>query len=76
MTAEPTPFTLRLLAVAEEHRREGIATALLQEMKRVAKERGGWVIMIQADHEDEPAIALYTKLGVREDAAHFDLPVE
>jgi len=73
---ERSEFYVYDLAVAEEHRRQGIATALLMEMKRVAKERGGWVVMIQADHEDEPAVALYTKLGVREDAAHFDLVVD
>ena len=27
----------------------------------------------QANHGDEPAIALYTKLGTREDVMHFDI---
>jgi hypothetical protein len=31
------------------------------------------VIFVQADHVDAPAIALYTKLGVREDVLHFDI---
>lgn len=73
---ERSEFYVYDLAVAEEQRRQGIATALLMEMKTVARERGGWVVMIQADHEDEPAVALYTKLGTREDAVHFDIPVE
>jgi aminoglycoside 3-N-acetyltransferase I len=32
---------------------------------------------VQADTaiEDEPAIALYTKLGACEDVLHFDIPV-
>jgi aminoglycoside 3-N-acetyltransferase I len=30
---------------------------------------------VQADQGDNPAIALYTKLGVREDVLHFDIPV-
>jgi aminoglycoside 3-N-acetyltransferase I len=30
---------------------------------------------VQADHGDDPAIALYTKLGTREDVLHFDIPV-
>jgi len=66
------------LAVAEEHRRKGIATALIQELKKVAAARGAYVIFVQADAgvEDEPAIALYTKLGAREDVLHFDIPVE
>ncbi|GAA0576731.1 hypothetical protein GCM10008997_27030 [Halomonas salifodinae] len=26
-------------------------------------------------HGDDPAIALYTKLGIREDVLHFDIPI-
>ena len=63
------------LAVSEEHRREGIATALIETLRPVAVERGAWVIYVQADYGDEPAIALYTKLGLREDVLHFDIPV-
>ena len=55
------------LAVDENHRRAGVATALIDRLKDIAAERGAWVIYVQADHGDEPAIALYTKLGVRED---------
>jgi len=61
------------LAVAEGHRREGIATALILELKRIAASRGAHVIFVQADYEDAPAIALYSKLGVREDVLHFDI---
>ena len=61
------------LAVAEPHRRRGIATAMVGELQRLATERGAWVTFVQADYGDEPAIALYTKLGVREDVMHFDL---
>lgn len=64
------------LAVAAAHRRRGIATALLVEMKRIAASRGAWVVFIQADAGDEPAIALYEKLGTREDAVHFDIPLD
>jgi aminoglycoside 3-N-acetyltransferase I len=61
------------LAVAEGHRREGIATALISELKHVAISRGAYVIFVQADRGDDPAIALYTKLGAREDVLHFDI---
>ncbi|MEI6331165.1 MAG: AAC(3)-I family aminoglycoside N-acetyltransferase [Pseudanabaena sp.] len=64
------------LAVAAEHRREGIATALIQELKKIAVARGAYVIFVQADIEDDPAIALYTKLGVREDVLHFDIAID
>ena len=65
------------LAVSAEHRRERIATALIEELKKVAVKRRAYVIFFQADRgvEDEPAIALYTKLGVREDVLHFDIAV-
>ena len=63
------------LAVAAAHRREGIATALIQELERIAAARGAYVIFVQADIGDEPAIALYTKLGSREDVLHFDIAV-
>lgn len=66
------------LAVAAAYRREGIATALIEELKKIAAMRGAHVIFVQADTggEDEPAIALYTKLGTREDVLHFDIAVD
>src|SRR5215510_4534623 len=51
------------LAVASAYRRQGIATALIEELQKWAAERGAYVIFVQADLGDEPAIALYTKLG-------------
>ena len=63
------------LAVAASHRRRGIATALIAELQRIAAEHGAWVIFVQADYGDDPAVALYSKLGRREDVMHFDIPV-
>ena len=63
------------LAVLEAYRRQGIATALIEHLKPIAAARGAHVIFVQADHGDDPAIALYTKLGVREDVLHFDIAV-
>ena len=65
------------LAVAAGHRREGVATALIEKLKDISAGRGAYVIFVQADTgiEDEPAIALYTKLGRREDVLHFDIAV-
>lgn len=62
------------LAVAESRRREGIATALIAEVQRIAAAIGAWVIFVQADYGDDPAIALYEKLGTREEVLHFDIP--
>lgn len=63
------------LAVLARHRRQGIATAMIRELKKIAATRGAYVVFVQADAGDEPAIALYTKLGVREDVLHFDMAV-
>jgi aminoglycoside 3-N-acetyltransferase I len=63
------------LAVAEPCRRQGIATALIATLKEIAAARGAYVIFVQADYVDPPAIALYTKLGTREDVLHFDIAV-
>ena len=61
------------LAVATDRRREGIATALIRAIRRLGAEAGAWVIFVQADYGDEPAIALYEKLGTREKVLHFDI---
>jgi aminoglycoside 3-N-acetyltransferase I len=63
------------LAVLEAHRRQGVARALIAELGRIAAARGAWVMYVQADHGDDPAIALYTQLGQREDVMHFDIAV-
>lgn len=62
------------LAVAETHRRRGVATALIGVLQDIAAGRGAWVIFVQADYGDDPAIALYDKLGAREEVLHFDIP--
>lgn len=64
------------LAVAAAHRREGIATALIHELRRLAGIRGAYLVFVQADRGDGPAIALYSKLGTREDVLHFDIAVD
>ena len=66
-------FYIYDLAVDERCRRQGHATALIQELKVSAAKRGIYVIFVQADHGDDAAIALYTKLGLREDVLHFDI---
>lgn len=63
------------LAVAAGYRRRGIATALIAKLQSIAATRGAYVIFVQADLGDDAAIALYSKLGVREDVLHFDIAV-
>jgi aminoglycoside 3-N-acetyltransferase I len=63
------------LAVAKAHRRKGVATSLIENLKPIARDLGAWVIFVQADYIDEPAIKLYTKLGTKEEVLHFDVSV-
>jgi aminoglycoside 3-N-acetyltransferase I len=64
------------LAVAREHRRRGAASALIARLRIIAKARGASGIFVQADLGDEPAIALYAKMGAREDVLHFDIALD
>ena len=63
------------LAVAAAYRRQGIATALILDLKKIAAARGAHVIFVQADIGDAPAVALYRKLGTPETVLHFDIGV-
>ena len=64
------------LAVALPHRRNGIATHLIGALRPIARTLGAYVIFVQADLGDDPAIQLYSKLGIREDVLHFDIEVD
>lgn len=61
------------IAVATPSRRQGVATALIEALRTVAAARGIGVIFVQAEADDEPAVALYGKLGRGQDVMHFDL---
>ncbi|MBW0145145.1 GNAT family N-acetyltransferase [Sphingomicrobium clamense] len=61
------------LAVAADRRRRGIATALIEAAREVARDVGAWTLFLGADQGDEGPIALYSKLGRREDVHHFDI---
>src|SRR5205085_12231362 len=41
------------LAVDEPPRRRGVATAMIEELKRLAADRGICMIFVQADHGDD-----------------------
>ncbi len=64
------------LAVREDWRRRGVATALIEHLRAIGSERGAWVVFVQADYGDDPAIALYEGLGTREEVLHFDIAVK
>jgi ribosomal protein S18 acetylase RimI-like enzyme len=52
-----------LLYVAPEHRRRGIASHLMAQAERWANERGDRQIGLQVFQTNQPALALYEKLG-------------
>lgn len=64
------------LAVRLGYRRRGLATGMIECLRGIAAARGAYVIYVQADYGDDAAIALYTKLGAREDVMHFDISVK
>jgi len=66
------------LAVSLDHRRKGIATKLISNLKEVATEIGAKIIFVQADNEDAEAVALYTKLSssIESDITHFDISID
>ena len=70
---ERSEFYIYDLAVDVSHRRRGVATALIERTRSIAAECGAWVVMVQADAGDGPAIALYRKLGVEERVLHYDI---
>jgi aminoglycoside 3-N-acetyltransferase I len=72
---ERSEYYIYDLAVREASRRRGVATSLIEELRRIAAAKGVYVIFVQADYGDDPAIGLYTKLGIREDVMHFDIAV-
>jgi aminoglycoside 3-N-acetyltransferase I len=63
------------LGVRERHRRKGVATALIEELRAIARSRQAWVIFVQADRGDTAAINLYESLGAPESVYQFDIPV-
>jgi aminoglycoside 3-N-acetyltransferase I len=71
--AERSEIYIYDLAVDNRFRRRGIATALIEEVKRIARKQDAWVIFVQADSPDKPAVALYRKLGNEERVLHFDI---
>lgn len=63
------------LAVDAQYRRRKIATDLIGFLKREMAGTGTWVIYVQADKGDLPAVKLYESLGTREEVLHFDIEI-
>jgi aminoglycoside 3-N-acetyltransferase I len=64
------------LAVDVCYRKQGIATALLQELKIVAGENGISLIFVEAESADEGAVAFYKSLRVEQlSVEHFNIAI-
>lgn len=65
------------LAVDVAFQRYGIATQLFGELKKLARQRGAYLIFVQADAVDEGAVAFYRSIASSElNARHFEIQVE
>ena len=51
------------IAVAPNYRRQGIAEALIEELARQLRDGGNYCLTLEVRASNEPAIALYEKLG-------------
>ncbi|WP_076004312.1 AAC(3)-I family aminoglycoside N-acetyltransferase [Dehalogenimonas formicexedens] len=63
------------LAVAERHRRRGVAKSLITKLKSIGRATGAYIIFVQADKMDTAAIRLYESLGEGEEVLNFDIPM-
>lgn len=61
------------LAVRSQFRRLGIATSLVRAMGEYASANGIQEMYVQAHRADDPAIALYARLGRAQDVVHFEI---
>jgi aminoglycoside 3-N-acetyltransferase I len=63
------------LAVAAPYQRRGIGTALLSELRSVCRNLGAAEMFVQADIEDDHAVAFYRKTGGSEERVlHYSYP--
>ena len=54
------------VAVHPDYRRRGIAESLIESLIRELKNRGSHALMLEVRDSNEPAIALYEKLGFQQ----------
>ncbi len=56
-----TEMFLYELGVGEAHRRKGVATALVEALKDLARERGNYGMWVLCDEDNEAAVKTYRK---------------
>ena len=60
---------LHRLVVAPSHRRMGVGTGLVEAGLRAVRHQGARSVLLEVDYHNEPAIALYQRLGFEQLAA-------
>jgi ribosomal-protein-alanine N-acetyltransferase len=60
------------VAVLPEYRRQGIAKEFMRQIEQWSKERGASAMMLEVEHTNESAIALYTSLGYMKISVRMD----
>jgi ribosomal protein S18 acetylase RimI-like enzyme len=60
-----TAWSIRDLYVVPDHRRSGIANALLQHIVHTARAAGAHRVSLQTETDNVPALTLYTEAGFR-----------
>jgi ribosomal protein S18 acetylase RimI-like enzyme len=58
-----TEMFLHELGVGEPHRRHGVASALVEALKELARERGCYGMWVLCDEDNEAARKLYERVG-------------
>jgi len=58
-----TEMFLYELGVGEAHRRKGVATALVEALKDLARERGNYGMWVLCDEDNEAAVKTYRRAG-------------
>ena len=60
------------VAVLPEFRRQGIAKEFMRQIEQWSKERGASAMMLEVEHTNESAIALYKNLGYLKISVRMD----
>jgi ribosomal protein S18 acetylase RimI-like enzyme len=61
------------LAVDEDHRQQGIGTALVTALRELAQQKGCYDMWVLTDDDNEPALKTYKRSGSGESSSHVML---